>query len=188
MLARKSHAFVITAALGASLFSPFAIADTVHPQSRTETQAQIAEQLDSFESRAADLRYVADHYSASVRSSNLHIQSHRNGLNQIKERVNTLGSELNKLEAVKAQGTPLQQMAITEARPHLEAVAGRVQTAIVMLNEDQRSHRSQDFRETVKDMQKHADNLYTQVDTITDYEKARDRVANVPVLAGPESL
>jgi chromosome segregation ATPase len=178
MLASKSHAFVIAAALGASLFSPFALAETVRSQPRTEAQVQITERLDSFENTAADLRYVVDHYAASVRSSNLHIQSHRNGLNQVKERVNTLGGELSRLEALKAQGTPLQQMAIAEARPHLEAVATQVKTAIVMLNEDQRSHRSQDFRETVKDMQEHADNLYTQVDAITDYEKASDCLAS----------
>jgi hypothetical protein len=188
MLARKPHVFVITAALGASLFSPFAVAETVRSHPQTEAQAQIAERLDSFENTAADLRNVADHYASSARSSNLHIQSHRTGLNQVKERVNTLGRELNKLEALKAQGTPLQQMAITEARPHLEAVAGQTQIAIVMLNEDQRSHRSPEFRETVKDIQEHADNLYTQVDAITDYEKARNRVANLPGLAGSESL
>jgi chromosome segregation ATPase len=186
MLARKPHAFVITAALGTSLFSPFAIAETVRSQPRTEVQAQIAERLDSFESTAANLRNVADHYAASVRSSNLHIQSYRNGLNQVKERVNTLGGELNKLEALKSQGTHLQQLAISEARPHLEAVADHVQTAIVMLNEDQRSYRFQGFRETVKEMQEHADNLYTQVDAITDYEKTR--IANPPALTGTESL
>jgi hypothetical protein len=79
---------------------------------------------------------------------------------------------LTALEQLSPQGNALQQSAIREARPHLEAVADHAQTAIEMYNEDQRSVRFTDFRETVNAMFERADDLYVKVDAITDYEKS----------------
>jgi uncharacterized protein YdiU (UPF0061 family) len=188
MLARKPYLFAIAAALSAILSTPFAVAETLTSTPRTEVQAQIARSLDKFESAASDLSHATDRYASSARGHNIHIKTHKRGLNHAKERVNALGRQLRELDALKAQGTPLQQMAISEARPHLEAVANHVQKAIVMLNEDESSHHFQEYRETVNNMQKHAENLYTKVDAITDYEKARNRAAALPSLAAPDGV
>ena len=109
----------------------------------------------------------------------LHRQSHASNLIKARENVNLLGKQMSELETLNAQGTPLQQAAIREARPHLEQLADHVQTAIVMLNEGASGYRSQDFRKAVNGMYKQADRLYTKVDALTDFEKACQRAVDV---------
>ena len=93
--------------------------------------------------------------------------------------MNLIGKQLSELETLNAEGTPLQQAAIREARPHLEQLADHVQTAIVMLNEGASGYRSHDFRKAVNGMYKQADSLYTKVDALTDFEKACQRAVDV---------
>ena len=86
---------------------------------------------------------------------------------------------MSEMENLRAQGTPLQQAAIREARPHLELLANDVQTAIVMLNEGASGYRSEDFRKAVNGMYKQADLIYTKVDALSDFEKACNRAIDV---------
>jgi DNA repair ATPase RecN len=188
MLTSKSHVFVIAAALGAMLSAPLAVADTVRSQPRTQAQEQIAERLDDFKYTAASMRNEVDGYASSVRSNNLQYQSHAYNLNSAREQLNALGAKLSELERLSPQGTELQRTAIREAKPNLQAVADHLQTILVMLNEDQRSHRFPDFRDKVKSLYQHTDSLYTKVDAITDYEKARDHALDAGVFAGPDDV
>lgn len=162
-----------------ALLSPLALANTTCLEDRTVAQPQIAEQLDTFERTAASTRSELDRYAAAVRGGTLHRQSHASNLIQAKENVNLLGKQMSELETLKAQGTPLQQAAIREARPHLEQLADYVQTATVMLNEGASGYRSQDFGKAVNGMYKEADRLYTKVDALTDFEKACQRAVDV---------
>jgi hypothetical protein len=92
--------------------------------------------------------------------------------------VNLLGEQLRELETLDPQGTPVQQAAIREARPHLEQLADHVQTAIVTLNEGGSTYRFQGFDEAVDGMYRQADSLYTKVDALTDFEKACQRAVD----------
>ena len=188
MFPKRTYVIAMAAALGATLSAPLAVADNFRSEPRTAAQIEIAEQLDGFESAAAALQKQMDHYAASLRSNKPHLQSHSYNLRYAKEQVNYLGRELNTLEQLGPQGTKLQQMAIREARPHLQAVADHVQSAIVMLNEDQRSHWTPDFREKVKGIYEHADSLYTEVDAITDYEEADLRAVEMNALAESDDV
>ena len=183
MSAKRSHVIAIVGALCAMLATPLARAADSRPKTLTETQSEIAKRLDRFESAAAALQKQTDRYASSIRTNQLQRLSHANQLNQAREQVNYLGRELSGLEQLSPQGTELQQMAIREARPHLEAVADHVQSAIVMLNEDKSSYWTAEFREKVKGMYEHADNLYLKVDSITDLEKTRSRAASLDALA-----
>lgn len=160
------------------LLSPLALANTTCLEDRMAAQPQITEQLDSFERTAASTRSELDHY-ASARHGSLNRQSHVTNLHKARENVNLLGKQMSELETLNAEGTPLQQAAIREARPHLEQLADHVQTAIVMLNEGARGYRSQDFGKAVNGMYKQADRLYTKVDALTDFEKACQRAVDV---------
>jgi DNA repair ATPase RecN len=175
MPAGKTNLIAITVALGAMLAAPLAFAADSRSETSTAAQDEIAKRLDSFESSAAGLQKQIDRYAASIRTNKPERQSHARELQAAKEQVNYLGRQLSGLEQLSLQGTELQQAAIREARTHLEAVADHVQSAIVMLNEDKTSHRSPEFQEQVNGMNERADDLYTKVDAITDYEKTRDR-------------
>jgi DNA repair ATPase RecN len=188
MLTRKRHIFIAAATLGATLLAPLAMADTIRSDSRTPAQEQIAERLDQFEYAAGNLRSGLDGYASSMRSLSPHIQSHAYQLNHAKEQVNSLGDRLAELERLSPQGTDLQQLAVRKAKSHLEAVAGHVQTAIAMLNEDQHSSRFPAYRETLKGMYTHADSLYTKVDAIINYEKSRDRAVDAAARAESDDV
>jgi len=167
--------------------APLAVADNFRPQTRTTAQLEIAERLDRFESKAAALRTQTDHYAASAWNNQLQPQSHAYELNAARVQVNDLGRELSKLEELSPQGTELQQAAIREARPELQAVADHVQSAIAMLNEDKRNRGTPAFQEKVKGMNESADSLYSKVDALTDYEKAGIRAGTINDPADPEA-
>jgi hypothetical protein len=161
------------------LYSPLALADSTCLGARTAGQPQIAEQLDSFQRGAASTRDQLDHYAAAVRSGYPHKESHTVNLNLARQNVNRLGRQMSEMENLSAQGTPLQQAAIREARPHLELLANDVETAIVLLKEGASGYRSQDFRNAVNGMYKQADLIYTKVDALRDFEKACNRAVDV---------
>ena len=162
-----------------ALLSPLALANTTCLEDRTSAQPHMTEQLDSFERTAASTRSELDHYASAARHNSLNKESHVRNLQTARENVNLMGKQLSELETLNAEGTPLQQAAIREARPHLEQLADHVQDAIVMLNEGASGYRSHDFRKAVNGMYKQADRLYTKVDALTDFEKACQRAVDV---------
>lgn len=161
------------------LFTPLALANTTCLEDRAAAQPQVTAQLDSFERTAASTRTELDHYASAARHGNLNRSSHVSNLEKAKDNVNLLGKQMTELETLNAEGTPLQQAAIREARPHLEQLADHVQTAIVMLNEGASGYRSHEFRKAVNGMYKQADSLYTKVDALTDFEKACQRAVSL---------
>src|ERR1700722_7234463 len=177
MLFSHARILLITTMSGV-LCSPVALTDTLGFWSPTAAQVEIADRLHSFESPAVTTRTEIDLYAAAVRSGNLHVESYISGLEQIREHVNLLGKKLMDLERRHTQGTELEQAAIREARPHLEALANRVQITLLLLSEDGRCYNSRRFRDAVKGMYQEADSLYTKVDAITDCEKSRYRAIN----------
>ena len=161
------------------LFSPLAFADTTCLGSRTAGGPQMAEQLNSFQRSAASTRDQIDQYAAAVRSGYPYKESHAANLNLASQNVHRLSRQMSEMEKFSAQGTPLQQAAIREARPHLELLANDVQIALVLLNAGGNGYRSQNFRNTVKAMYKKADLIYTKVDALRDFEKACNHAVDV---------
>jgi hypothetical protein len=183
MLFIKTQQWMIAkgAAIASSfvLLSPLALANTTCLEDRTAVKPQVTAQLDSFERTAASTRNDLDHYTSAARRGDLNRSSHVSNLERAKDNVNLMGKQMSELETLNAEGTPLQQSAIREARPHLEQLADHVQTAIVMLNEGASGYRSHDFRKAVNGMYKQADSLYGKVDALTDFEKACQRAVDV---------
>jgi hypothetical protein len=183
MLANRTYVIVIAAALGATLAAPLAFAEISPSEPRTEAQNEITKQLDSFESAARALQLQTDNYASLVRANKPQRESHARQLSIAREQVNYLGRALSELEELSPHGTDLQQMAILEVRPHLQAVADHVQIAIVMLNENHEIHWTPEFQETVNAIYEHADDLCMKVGALTDYERARERAASMNALS-----
>ena len=178
MIARGMMAKGAAIASSFVLLSPLALANTTCLEDRTAANPQVAAQLDSFERTAASTRTELDHYASAARHGNLNRSSHVSNLERAKDKVNLMGKQMSELETLNAEGTPLQQAAIREARPHLEELADHVQTAILMVNEGASGYRSHDFGKRVNGMYKQADHLYTKVDALTDFEKACQRAVD----------
>jgi len=181
-------AIAMASALGILLSAPLAVADTSTSAVRTDAQEKIGDRLDLFERDAVSMRTSLDRYVASMRNPNASASLHAYSLNSTKDQLNSLGRQLDVLEELSPQGTTLQQAAIREARPHLEAVADQLDLAIGMHNDDRRNVRSPEFREAVNEMHQRSDDLYSKVDAITDYEKARNQANEARVATLPDDV
>src|SRR5215467_10670802 len=106
---KRMPAIAMASALGALLSAPLAVADT--PLTRTDTQEQIADQLDAFERDASDMRTDLDRYASTLRTPSSSLQLHAYNLNDAKEQVNSLGLQLTALEELSPHGTEIQQAA-----------------------------------------------------------------------------
>jgi uncharacterized surface protein with fasciclin (FAS1) repeats len=138
---------------------------------------KVADLLAEFESRAIETRRDAARLESKTRGG-LSWQSHSQTLNLMKDHVNDMGKMLAELEALKPQATLLQAKAIECARPHLQAMADGVESAITALNEDRRMS-SPEYKATLHGVWTSADRLYRTVDTIIDYHEARNRMSSL---------
>lgn len=66
--------------------------------------------------------------------------------------------------------------------------ADQVGIAIALHTENRHNLLSQDYRDVVNEMYESADNLYSNVDAITDYEKALDKADKARVLTLPDDV
>jgi gas vesicle protein len=154
-------------------------AGVVRPKSNAAQQQQISRQLDQFQITTADLRTNADTYQALARNRSLPIRTHANNLNRIRDQVNDLGRQLLAMEKVKARANEHQQLAITEARQRLSELTPHLYTAIRMHIDTPATLEFPDYREEVKSIFTHADNLYTRVHAVRTYDKAKQNLDQI---------
>jgi uncharacterized surface protein with fasciclin (FAS1) repeats len=137
---------------------------------------KIDDLLAEFESKAIDARREAM-FLETLRRTRGTWQTHAEKLNTMKNHINEMGPMLTELESTKPQATLLQQQAIEAARPHLEDLARRVDTAIRSLRENpETSKYANDYVENLHGIWTSADRLYNDVDTILDYKEAQQRL------------
>jgi uncharacterized surface protein with fasciclin (FAS1) repeats len=137
--------------------------------------SKISDMLAAFESKAIETRRDAALLESKRRNAQINWRSHAAKFAEIKEHVNEMGKMLAELEQMKSKATLFQEKAIEAARPHLEAMAQRVEKGIKWLNEDRRSIYRTDYMDNLHGIWSSADQLYREVDTIIDYHEARMR-------------
>ncbi len=165
-------AVLLVVVMTTSAFGEIATQSTAEP-------VQVAKQFGDFKRTAFELRREASTLKSFVPGMGLHYETHAQSLNTLRDRVNSLGKTLAKIEALKPLASQNHGLAIEHARPHLVSVAQNLTQAIKLVSEDSRSIRWGEYRDTVNDIHTHADALYTKLDTILDFEKARTRLDNL---------
>lgn len=170
-----NEAKVIQSGIEAKNGVVYVVDRVILPPGTTPQVAQIDDWLARFESKAIEARREAETLE-SGRLNSWSWQTHVNHLSAMKDQVNEMGTILANLEASKAQATLFQEKAIEVARPHLEDVARRVESAIHSINEDRRNIAREDYKDNLHGLWVSSDRLYKDVDTITDYHEARLRL------------
>jgi hypothetical protein len=174
----KSRVNFVAAVLVVALIAPAVLSAGNH-ENRDRVQMtsskELADHLARFESKSIELRReIGELKMYKYESSKKHAVNDR--LNVIKQIVNDLGTKLAAMEAMKGQGSTLQQHAIAAARPHLAALASETNDIIELVNQRESWATAPEFKEIAWAMYGHVDSLYRTVDTIIDYSAARARL------------
>ena len=138
-------------------------------------QCQVADQLTNFKASAYALRHDADALGSPA-NTRVTWQTQSRHLAKVRDRVNQLGKSLAELEALKPTASDSQKLAIEHSRGHLVSIAQDTTRAIELINHNRSSVHFTDYTQTVRSIQDHAASLHTKLDTILDFENARERL------------
>ena len=101
-------------------------------------------------------------------------QSHVQAITQIKEHVNALARQTEKLKAARDSASPWQKIAINRITPFLDELGGYTTAAIEHINGD-RKHTLADYRDYLEANADYATDLAAMIGNFVDYGEAKDR-------------
>ncbi len=116
--------------------------------SQTKDSVAISDALHEARSHAAVVQDDAATLDSYTRSQ-MSWQSHARHLQRMKEHANDLMSDFNKLQGLKAEGSPWQQEAIDRIDPLLREMANHLNATIDHLNNNQSQVQMQPYRDYV---------------------------------------
>jgi hypothetical protein len=138
-----------------------------HPDNK-----EITGLLEDIKSQAADLQRDSEELESFTRSD-MSWESHADELSRIKERINTIGKTIGKLQELRNSASPWQQEAIDRLIPVAQKLASNTTAAIEHLNkEPSRIHEPQ-YQQYIKSNAEAATNLAALVRDFVEYGKTR---------------
>ena len=138
-----------------------------HPDNK-----EITSLLEDIKSQAADLQRDSEELESFTRSD-VSWESHADELSRIKERINTIGKTIGKLQELRNSASPWQQEAIDRLIPVAQKLASNTTAAIEHLNkEPSRIHEPQ-YQQYIKSNAEAARNLAAMVRDFVEYGKTR---------------
>jgi uncharacterized protein YbjQ (UPF0145 family) len=133
---------------------------------------EVSKLLEDIKSQAADLQRDSEELESFTRS-NTSWESHAEELNLIKDRINTIGKTIGKLQELRSSASPWQQEAIDRLIPVAQKLASNTTAAIEHLNkEPSRIHEPQ-YQQYIKSNAEAARNLAAMVRDFVEYGKTR---------------
>lgn len=100
-----------------------------------EDNKEVSKLLEDIKSQAADLQRDSDELEAFTRSD-VSWQSYADELERIKERINTIGKTISKLQSLENSASPWQREAIERIIPVAQKLASNTTAAIEHLRKD----------------------------------------------------
>jgi cytochrome c-type biogenesis protein CcmH/NrfF len=91
----------------------------------------------------------------------------------MKDRINTIGKTISKLQALRSSASPWQQEAIDRIIPVAQKLASNTTAAIEHLNKNQLRVKTPQYQEYVKSNAEAAANLAALVKDFVEYGKSR---------------
>jgi hyperosmotically inducible protein len=166
---------------GAAITSavPFESSSSSFEQARSTTaqQQEIDRLLKQILAKATVVSRHADTLDAFTRpGARLHATSHAAELNGAKEAINSIGDDFRQLKELRASGLPWQQSLVDRLEPVLMGLAGHTTDAIEHLNAGSHKLPSQEYRDTVDNLNAWASQTRTLVAVHMDYSVAREKL------------
>jgi hypothetical protein len=137
-----------------------------------EDNKEVTKLLEDIKSQAYDLKRDSDELEAYARSD-VSWESHATQLEMMKERINTIGKTIARLQGLRSSASPWQQEAIDRIVPVAQKLASNTSAAIDHLNKDRLKIHEPQYQQYVKSNAEAATNLATLVKDFVEYGKTR---------------
>jgi len=137
-----------------------------------EDNKEVSKLLEDVKMQAADLQHDSDELESFTRSD-ASWQSHADELELIKERINTIGKTLSRLQNLRSSASPWQREAIDRIMPVAKKLASNTTAAIEHLNKEPLRVHEPQYQQYLKSNAEAASNLATLVKDFVEYGKTR---------------
>lgn len=144
-------------------------------QSETAASTEASQLLEEIQSIAHELNRDAARLE-SYRGGGLSWQSHAYQLTLAKQHINSIGSRLEKLQAIRSAAAPWQQRAIDSIVPVAVQLASRTEDAINHLNENRGYLFAPVYTGHLSAIAGNADRMKQSVNVFLELARAQDRL------------
>ena len=151
----------------------FLLASSAVQAAEVPDSEQVTKLLSEAKTMAYQLREDAVLMETFTRQ-NVSWQSHSAAIATIRDHVNALGRQEQKLKDAKASAAPWQRTAIDRIAPYLDELTGYISAAIEHINEKQ--HTLAEYNDYLEANADYATDLANMIANFVDYGKARQRV------------
>lgn len=170
---RKSFAWIGTLTL---LPAGFLIAAGTNAAAVPDSE-QVSKLLSETKTMAFQLKEDAGTMESFTRM-NVSWESHKVAINQIRDHVNALRTQVEKLNAVKATASPWQKAAIDRITPFLDELEGYTLAIIENLN-GQTNRTIAEYKDYLEANADYSADLAAMIANFVDYGKSKDRMQNL---------
>ena len=159
----------------------------------TPAQKEVAELLKQISANAAIASRHAETLESYTRAgSRLQYESHAAELNRARAAINSMGSDLRRLQELRPGALPWQQVLIDRTGPVVAGLAGHTTEAIEQLSAGRGQLTTAEYRDAVLNMYAHAAQPRNLIAVNLDYAQAREKLnhldeATAQTLAARES-
>lgn len=134
--------------------------------------AAISNLLPEVKLHAANAERDADTLEGYTRNT-LHWETHAAQIHMIRQHVNDLIEDSNKLSRLRSEGSPWQQQAIDHINEFLPQISTHLSAMINHLAENQKSVNSPKFRDYIRTNYKLIHTAHEAIDNWADYDEAK---------------
>jgi len=143
----------------------------------TDTQKEVERLFKQISFNATVAGKHADALESFTRlGSRLQYATHAAELTGAKEAINAIGADFRRLQELRPNALPWQQLVIDRMEPVLKGMAGHATEAIERLNQDRRGLPSQEYRESVGNLYVHTGVARNLIRVNLDYAQAREKL------------
>jgi aminoglycoside phosphotransferase len=125
---------------------------------------------------AARARATTNHaetLESFARARQVGVQAHAYELDRAKSAVNSMGADLRRLQELRTDALPWQQMLINRLEPMLSNLASHATDAIEYWNTSPRSLDLREYKNVIGNISAYADGVDDLISVNVDYAKAR---------------
>jgi DNA repair exonuclease SbcCD ATPase subunit len=163
----------------------FLLASSGARASETPDSEQVSKLLSEAKTMSYQLKEDAIQMETFTRNS-VSWKSHADAISQIRDHLNALGKQAQKLKEAKSTASPWQKTAIDRIEPYLDELVGYITAAIEHVN--QNKHNMVEYNDYLEANADYASDLANMIGSFVDYGKTRQRLDRLAArLEVPES-
>ena len=146
------------------------------PESSAYFTARASTLLAEIQEEAAGLNRQAETLGTFARNPQFSWQSHAHYLDRVKGHINEVTERAAELQRISTSVLPWQQQAITDVNVHAAQVAASTQAAIVHLRGNQNRLFVPEYRDHLKTIANHSEDMQQSVDKFLGYEETQQKL------------